>query len=108
MNCRATTSFDENCVTRRSNHVIDTQPPRIRPILRGNPALYPSRNPRQLRINRLLNRVRTRASNIRRYMPHVQDVNEIDKWSRLCFPTLFLLFNAAYWPYYMIRPQTSS
>ncbi len=105
----ATTSLDENCLTQRSNHIIDTQPPRIRPILRGNPGFYSSplhRNPRQQRINRFLNQIRTRASNIRQHIPHVHDVNDIDKWSRLCFPILFILFNASYWPYYIARPQT--
>ncbi|CAF2487384.1 unnamed protein product [Rotaria sp. Silwood2] len=107
----ATTSFDENCITRRNNLTVDNQPPRIRPILRGNPGLYSSslnRNPRQQRMNRLLNHLRTRVISIRQHIPHVQDVNDIDKWSRLCFPILFILFNAIYWPYYIARPQTSN
>lgn len=104
-----TTSFDENCLIRRSNHLTDIQPPRIRAMGRGNPGLYSSplhRNPRQQRMNRIFNQIRTRASNIRQHIPHVQDVNDIDKWSRLCFPILFILFNASYWPYYIARPQT--
>jgi gamma-aminobutyric acid receptor subunit beta len=77
--------------------------------VRGNPALYPSlsnRIPRQRRHRRLLNYLRTRATNVHCPLLHVHDVNNIDKWSRLCFPILFLLFNAAYWPYYIVRPQT--
>lgn len=106
-----TTSFEENCFIRRSNHLVDSQPPRIRPILRGTTSLYSSpvnRNARQKRIHRLFTSIRTRASNIRQHIPQVNDVNEIDKWSRLCFPILFLLFNASYWPYYIARPQSSS
>ncbi|CAF0784992.1 unnamed protein product [Adineta steineri] len=107
-----TTSLDETSLTRRNNnHTIETQLPRIRPLLRGNVGLYSSslnRNPRQQRINRLLNHLRTRALNIRQHIPRLQDVNDIDKWSRLCFPILFILFNAAYWPYYIARPQTSN
>ncbi|CAF4468028.1 unnamed protein product, partial [Adineta steineri] len=37
-----------------------------------------------------------------------EDVKDVDRWSRVCFPVLFLLFNAAYWPYYIVRPQTST
>ena len=107
----ASTSFDENCITRRSNHLMDCQPPRLRPIVRGNPALYASplhRNVRQRRFHRLVSHLRTRATNIRRHIPQVNDVNDIDKWSRVCFPVLFILFNATYWPYYISRPQSSS
>jgi gamma-aminobutyric acid receptor subunit beta len=107
----ATTSFDETCLARRNNHMNDSQPPRIRSMARSNPASYPSsynRNHRQHRVHRLLSQIRTRASNLRHHIPHVQDVNDIDKWSRLCFPILFILFNATYWPYYMARPQSST
>ncbi len=103
-----TTSFDENC---QSNHIIDTQPPRIRPLVKGNPALNPltyNRRPRPRRSRRLINYLRTRATNIHNSIADVHDVSNIDRWSRLCFPVLFILFNAAYWPYYIVRPQTFS
>ncbi|KAA0198216.1 hypothetical protein HAZT_HAZT002907 [Hyalella azteca] len=29
-----------------------------------------------------------------------EDVNVIDKWSRLCFPVTFLIFNIGYWGFY--------
>jgi gamma-aminobutyric acid receptor subunit beta len=101
-----TTSVDEQC---QSNHAIDTQPPRLRSLVKGNPALNPSintRNARPRRTRRLFNYLRTRATNLRHSIPHIEDVNDIDRWSRLFFPVLFLLFNAAYWPYYIVRPQT--
>ncbi len=88
--------------------MIDTQPPRLRPLVKGNPAIDPAtynRSLRPRRSRRLLNYLRTRATNFRRSIPHVQDVNDIDRWPRLCFPILFILFNAAYWPYYIARPQ---
>jgi gamma-aminobutyric acid receptor subunit beta len=95
------TSFDEKC---QSNHIIITQPPRIRPLVKGNPALNPStynRKPLPRPSRRFINYVRTRASNIRHSIVDIHDVNVIDRWSRLCFPVLFILFNASYWPYYI-------
>jgi gamma-aminobutyric acid receptor subunit beta len=91
--------------------VIDTQPPRIRPLVKGNPALNPAiynRRSRPRRSRRLISYLQTRATNIRHSIADLNDVNEIDRWSRLCFPILFILFNASYWPYYIVRPQTST
>jgi gamma-aminobutyric acid receptor subunit beta len=102
----ATISFDDNC---QSNHVITRQPPRIRPLVKTNPALDPAtynRTPRPRRSRRLLNYLRNRTTHIRHSIEDLRDVNDIDRWSRLCFPVLFLLFNASYWPYYIVRPQT--
>jgi gamma-aminobutyric acid receptor subunit beta len=104
----ATTSSDEHC---QSNHVIDIQPPRIRSLVKGNPALNPStytRRPRPRRSHRVINYLRTHASNLRHSLSDVHDINDIDRWSRVWFPVLFILFNASYWPYYIVRPQTST
>ncbi|CAF0842138.1 unnamed protein product [Adineta steineri] len=101
-------TFDEHS---QSNHSIVTQIPRPRPMVKGNPALNPSsynRNLRPRRTRRFLNYLRTRTRNFRHSILHVEDVNDVDRWSRVCFPVLFLLFNAAYWPYYIVRPQTST
>jgi gamma-aminobutyric acid receptor subunit beta len=99
-------SFDENY---QSNHVITRQPPRIRSLVKTNPALDPTaynRTQRPRRYRRLLNYLRNRATHIHHSIADLYDVNDIDRWSRLCFPVLFLLFNASYWPYYIVRPQT--
>ena len=102
---RRTTSFDEHPCP---NHVLSTAPtPRIRSLVKGNPALSPPSRPRRPRASRrLLTYLQSRARHVRREVLHVADVNDIDRWSRACFPILFLLFNAAYWPYYIIRPRT--
>jgi len=39
---------------------------------------------------------------IKSKLPEVKDVNNIDKYSRLMFPLLFLIFNAWYWVYYSV------
>lgn len=42
------------------------------------------------------------ASAIRASMPKIKDVNIIDKYSRIIFPLSFMLFNAAYWIFYVL------
>lgn len=91
--------------------MISNQPPRFRPLVKTNPAINLStyrRTPPAHGSRRLMNYLRSRASTIRHSLTDVKDVNEIDRWSRLCFPILFLVFNASYWPYYMIRSETLS
>lgn len=56
----------------------------------------------QPRRRRLLSNFRQKAKNIKVKIPRVQDVNTIDKYSRLLFPLLFVLFNASYWAIYLL------
>lgn len=89
--------------------MICNQPPRFRPLVKTNPALsYKQTSSSTHGSRRLMSYFRSRASTIRHSLTDVKDVNEIDRWSRLCFPILFLVFNASYWPYYMIRSETLS
>jgi gamma-aminobutyric acid receptor subunit beta len=45
------------------------------------------------------------ASAIRASMPKIKDVNVIDKYSRIIFPLAFMLFNAAYWIFYVLPSE---
>lgn len=45
-------------------------------------------------------RLRRRASQLKVNIPDLADVNSIDKWSRMIFPTVFSFFNVIYWLYY--------
>uniref|UniRef100_A0A8K9XVG0 Gamma-aminobutyric acid type A receptor subunit beta2 n=1 Tax=Oncorhynchus mykiss TaxID=8022 RepID=A0A8K9XVG0_ONCMY len=47
------------------------------------------------------NRLRRHASQLKINIPDLTDVNSIDKWSRMIFPTVFCLFNIIYWLYYV-------
>ncbi|CAG5871844.1 unnamed protein product [Menidia menidia] len=46
-------------------------------------------------------RLRRRASQLKINIPDLTDVNSIDKWSRMIFPTVFSFFNVVYWLYYV-------
>ncbi|XP_062381104.1 gamma-aminobutyric acid receptor subunit beta-2a isoform X2 [Sardina pilchardus] len=46
-------------------------------------------------------RLRRRASQLKVNIPDLSDVNSIDKWSRMIFPSVFSLFNVVYWLYYV-------
>lgn len=46
--------------------------------------------------------LRQRAKDFKNKMPQVKDVNNIDKYSRLMFPLLFIIFNGWYWVYYSV------
>lgn len=46
-------------------------------------------------------RLRRQASQLKINIPDLTDVNSIDKWSRMIFPTVFSFFNIVYWLYYV-------
>ena len=46
---------------------------------------------------------RRAALTLRQRMPVVRDVNKIDRYSRTAFPVLFVVFNVAYWVYYLVH-----
>ncbi|XP_076467634.1 gamma-aminobutyric acid receptor subunit beta-like [Babylonia areolata] len=54
------------------------------------------------RRRRLLSNFKQKAKQIKVKIPRVQDVNTIDRYARLLFPLLFVLFNASYWAIYLL------
>ena len=49
---------------------------------------------------------RRAALTLRQRMPVVRDVNKIDRYSRTTFPVLFVVFNVAYWVYYLMHKRS--
>ena len=54
------------------------------------------------RRTRLLNQLKKSAGVIKSSLPKIKDVNVIDKYSRVVFPVSFILFNVAYWCFYVL------
>ncbi|XP_023338885.1 gamma-aminobutyric acid receptor subunit beta-like [Eurytemora carolleeae] len=58
---------------------------------------------KERRRTRLLNQLRKGAVVIKSSLPKIQDVNVIDKYSRVVFPVSFILFNVMYWCFYVLQ-----
>ena len=52
---------------------------------------------------KMLRTLRKRTDELAKTLPTFTQVNRIDRLSRVIFPALFILFNAAYWSFYSIR-----
>ena len=55
------------------------------------------------RRRRVISSIKRKAKEFREKIPSVKDVNKIDKYSRLVFPSLFIVFNLSYWFFYMTQ-----
>ena len=74
------------------------------PIRGGHTQLLRRKTPQnQQKRKRVLTSLKRKAKEIRQRIPTVTDVNKIDKYSRLVFPLLFILFNACYWCFYLLQ-----
>ncbi|KAH3833539.1 hypothetical protein DPMN_106851 [Dreissena polymorpha] len=61
------------------------------------------RNGNLVQKRKILSTMRQTAKSLKPKLPVVRDVNVIDKYARLVFPLLFILFNATYWGYYLTK-----
>ncbi|KAL8583381.1 hypothetical protein ACOMHN_035363 [Nucella lapillus] len=54
------------------------------------------------RRRRFLSNFKQKARQIKVKIPRLQDVNTIDRYARLLFPSLFIFFNLSYWAVYLL------
>lgn len=52
---------------------------------------------------RMFHAIRRGANLLKKSIPKIEDVNVIDKYSRIIFPISFLAFNAGYWIFYALE-----
>ena len=57
----------------------------------------------KFRKSRIIHHLKRGTSAVKSVIPKIKDVNVIDKYSRLIFPVSFLLFNVAYWCFYVFE-----
>ena len=50
---------------------------------------------------RVFQGIRQRMSTMQKSLPKIQDVNKIDRYSRLCFPLIFFICNLVYFCFYI-------
>ncbi|XP_025088495.1 gamma-aminobutyric acid receptor subunit beta-like [Pomacea canaliculata] len=99
---------DGDSSTDQSNVRIAPAPPRTTYVSRGylpsNAVRRRTNTPTNIppRRRRLLSNFKQKAKSIKVKIPRVQDVNTIDKYARLVFPLLFVVFNASYWAVYLL------
>lgn len=53
--------------------------------------------------NKLIHHIKKGTHAVKAALPRIKDVNIIDKYSRVIFPVTFLLFNLAYWCFYVME-----
>ena len=52
---------------------------------------------------KVITSIKRKAKEFRQKIPSVKDVNKIDKYARLVFPSLFVVFNICYWCFYLMQ-----
>ncbi len=91
---KVTPSFRMNTTVPRASY----------PIRGGHTQLLRRKNANSFqKRKRVLTTLKKKAKEIRAKIPTVKDVNKIDKYSRLVFPSLFIVFNACYWCFYLLQ-----
>ena len=52
---------------------------------------------------RTFDHIRKATRQWREKLPRIKDVNKIDQYSRVVFPSLFIVFNLCYWCFYILQ-----
>ncbi|KAK3593560.1 hypothetical protein CHS0354_018647 [Potamilus streckersoni] len=60
------------------------------------------RNCKPAQKRKVISQLKEKAKSLKPKLPILRDVNIIDKYSRLVFPLLFIIFNITYWGFYLV------
>ena len=98
-------NFDQEDLQVTPSFRMQTTIPRAAyPIRGGHTQLLRKRNVNNgQKRKKVLTNLKKRARAFRDKIPSVKDVNKIDKYSRLVFPSLFIVFNVCYWCFYLMQ-----
>ncbi|TRY73657.1 hypothetical protein TCAL_00937 [Tigriopus californicus] len=88
-------------VSNSNNEEQQSFPPSFRMNRKYN--MGATQKQRRLQKNRIMANFKRGTSVVKSVIPRIKDVNIIDKYSRVIFPVSFLLFNLAYWCFYVIE-----
>ena len=95
---------EESIKVTPSFRMTTTIPRASYPIRGGHTQLLRRKNANSIqKRKRVLTTLKKKAKEIKSKIPTVKDVNKIDKYSRLVFPSLFIVFNACYWCFYLLQ-----
>ena len=108
------TNYDDTNLHMRNMSTMNSCPPRVTypgaVTIRGGHAQVLRRrnvnsaaNSNFQKRRRVITSIKRKAKEFREKIPSVKDVNKIDKYSRLVFPSLFIVFNLCYWFFYMTQ-----
>lgn len=102
-----TTGYEETLHMRSMAAAAGGNMPRVAyPAVRGGQAQVLRRRTNSTNFQkrrRVITSIKRKAKEFRQKIPSVKDVNKIDKYSRLVFPSLFIVFNMCYWCFYLLQ-----
>ena len=100
------TDYDDNGIGMPTFRMQTTVPRATYPVMRGGHSQVLRRRHNAANLQKrkkVITSIKNKAREFRHKIPAVKDVNKIDKYARLVFPSLFVVFNICYWCFYLLQ-----